>query len=634
MVSGRHLRHGLYCVCVILGAGLLGVVLLNHSRSPTRDEQSIPAADAGIRRTTVDDADFIGSEACGVCHSQIWQSYRRHPMGRSLAAPLEAVPIENYDDSSFSPPGPRRYRVEVTADGVRHHESLADVDGAMLYDQAVEVSYALGSGKRGRAYLIEHDGMLFKSSIAWFSRQNAWGLAPDYLPDSHMRFERRITDGCINCHAGRMRVDREAPDRFVKPVFLETAIGCERCHGPGRKHVEAHETAPDRPLTQEFIVNPARLDFSRQNSICAQCHLHGESTVVRTGQRVYDFQPGQLLEENRIVFVTPAADVGSPGTQALSQVEQMFTSACYRKSGGRLSCTSCHDPHGVPAPEARTEFYRRKCLDCHESRGCGLPAVTRLEREPADSCIACHMPPALELRNVLHVSFADHRILRQPHGEPGAPEEDAPTTAELAVFDHADERLPKRELDRARGFMLVRGTEHKAYTTAGARRAERLLSAVHQAQPADIETLEALAAACLIQQRDAEGKAWCQKALVLDPRRESMLRQLGIFYHEDRQFVPARAYLERYLAVNAWHGSMHGRYAVVLALLGEWRACVAAARRGVELNPTLFQLHFLLANGYDQTGEPALGAQHRHLFEQMRDRLNGSGTAPEKVLSR
>ena len=36
-------------------------------------------------------------------------------------------------------------------------------------DQAADVAYVLGSGKRGRAYVIERDGMLFKSSIAWFS---------------------------------------------------------------------------------------------------------------------------------------------------------------------------------------------------------------------------------------------------------------------------------------------------------------------------------------------------------------------------------------------------------------------------------------------------------------------------------
>ena len=58
----------------------------------------------------------------------------------------------------------------------------------------------------------------------------------------------------------------------------------------------------------------------------------------------------------------------------------MKKSRCFLESGGRLDCTSCHDPHELPAREERTEFYRQQCLACHETNGCYLAEPVRLAR--------------------------------------------------------------------------------------------------------------------------------------------------------------------------------------------------------------------------------------------------------------
>ena len=625
MARGRLRRHVLGGLGGMVGVLLIGLVFLSWNRVPTRVLPEPSRLNAAIVSAPIDDSDFVGSNACGVCHSRIWRQFHQHPMSRSLAAPLEAAQIERYDVIEFSPPGPRHYRVELGADGVRHHEILTGQDGSVVYDQGMDVSYALGSGKRGRAYLFEHDGMLFKSSIAWFSRRNAWGLAPDYLPASHQRFERRITDGCIACHAGRMALKSGAPGTFVKPVVIEASIGCERCHGPGRRHVEAHEAATDKQLADEFIINPARLDASRQISICAQCHLHGEARIMRTGQRPFDFQPGQLLEENRIVFVAEKSESDEPGQQSLSQVEQMLASACFLGSEGRMGCTSCHDPHGLPAPETRVDFYRQKCLACHETRGCGMALQERLAQDATDSCIACHMPASLQVRNVLHVSFADHRVPRhprselggEPRGEPASP----PATGDFKVFDQGESRLPKLELDRALAFLLVGGAEHKRPTIDGARRAHELLLSVHRAQPNDIDSLEILGAACQMQGRAADAEQWWLKTLKLDPRREWVLRQLGLLYHQQGRMKDARDYLQRYLKVNPWHGSIYGYYAGALGSLGEWRECIAASEHALELNPSLAAVHELLAHAYLQVGDMAESERHRELYRRIESLL-------------
>jgi predicted CXXCH cytochrome family protein len=112
---------------------------------------------------------------------------------------------------------------------------------------------------------------------------------------------------------------------------------------------------------------------------------------------------------------------------AVGQVEQMHASRCY--SGGKLLCTSCHDPHMAPEQATRTDYYRRRCLTCHAEGDCSRPAPKGSQKEVGDSvssdCISCHMPRSLS-SDVAHTAITDHRILRRPKSDVGKnPESDA-----------------------------------------------------------------------------------------------------------------------------------------------------------------------------------------------------------------
>src|SRR5581483_7673756 len=52
-----------------------------------------------------------------------------------------------------------------------------------------------------------------------------------------------------------------------------------------------------------------------------------------------------------------------------------------------------------------------RCLTCHGSKGCSLPAAER--KAKADNCAACHMPKAGSA-NIAHAAVTDHRIPRRP----------------------------------------------------------------------------------------------------------------------------------------------------------------------------------------------------------------------------
>ena len=76
----------------------------------------------------------------------------------------------------------------------------------MLAEIEAEVRFALGSGTRGITYLIERDGFLFQSPIAWFAQQGRWDISPGYGEFSPQpNFERPIQPDCLFCHANQFR---------------------------------------------------------------------------------------------------------------------------------------------------------------------------------------------------------------------------------------------------------------------------------------------------------------------------------------------------------------------------------------------------------------------------------------------
>ena len=82
------------------------------------------------------------------------------------------------------------------------------------------------------------------------------------------------------------------------------------------------------------------------------------------------------------------------------QTITMYRSRCYTGSDEKLHCVTCHDPH--KNAETAPAYYESKCLSCHSS---GKPACPV---NPANGCIACHMPKTWVQST--HAFKSDHNI--------------------------------------------------------------------------------------------------------------------------------------------------------------------------------------------------------------------------------
>lgn len=274
-------------------------------------------------------------------------------------------------------------------------------------------------------------------------------------------------------------------------------------------------------------------------------------------------------------------------------------------------------------------------MACHSDQGCALPEERRLAVTAVDSCVECHMPRKAA-SDLPHTSMVDHRILRTPrsdrHGEPKpAKAGNSPFLMEdelesLTAFEGSDQKIPPREAARARGLAYARALESNPSRLLAAF-AEPLLNpygtepmpdeAVFEALADDIDVLLALATVLRVTERLDQAILYWRRVLDLAPRNEVALFQLAEHYHNIDDYVEARIFIERLLEVRPDLADVQGRYAHVLSQFEEWSQAIAAAERGLALDPAQTRLRTWLVKVYERKGDHQLAEPHKRKLKRL-----------------
>jgi hypothetical protein len=279
---------------VIAGAGLAGLLLaFAWMRTREADDRSAPrfrgaaAGTAHQRRDPPAAIEFAGIHVCAECHPEQYGSYAQTAHSRAFS---EVRPAQEPADAAFHHElSGHDFEVLRRNGELRHRDLLRDGAGETLAQSDHPLKWLVGSGRHSRTYLIETDGFLAESPITWYASRQEWFLSPGYDRPQPGGFERPADWGCLACHMGRAEAVEGAYHRLN---ILETAIGCERCHGAGAAHVARRRNGADASAPDDDpIVHPAMLTRDRQEDICAQCHLRGEATVMLRGRGIDDFHP-------------------------------------------------------------------------------------------------------------------------------------------------------------------------------------------------------------------------------------------------------------------------------------------------------------------------------------------------------
>ena len=199
------------------------------------------------------------------------------------------------------------------------------------------------------------------------------------------------SDTCLLCHEGMGPTLTGTPHgQAANPRSPAATQGCESCHGPGQAHLDDDAKGN---ILKFGMVSPAQA-----SEACLSCHNRGTHAGWEGS-----------VHESRNLSCTTCHSVHAPksaASQLAKNTETQLCATCHRVQvtkteravahmpvrEGKMSCSSCHNPHGsisnVKALRAGSSIAE-SCTSCHtEMRG---PVLW--EHAPVrENCATCHDP--------------------------------------------------------------------------------------------------------------------------------------------------------------------------------------------------------------------------------------------------
>jgi hypothetical protein len=544
-------------------------------------QSGLPETMASADQNAAADAGYVGSRVCLQCHRSIYESFSRTDMGRSMSeitpALLERIPTSA---SIFDPRLDRHFEISMRDNNLYQSEYEAKSDGKEVFRETRKLDWIIGSGANGSGAIVRQDDYLFEAPLSFYTKPHRWALSPGYEFGDY-GFNRPVLPACISCHSGEPRPVLDGNGRFQKPPFVELAIGCENCHGPGFSHIAAaHMGDPT-----DSIANPAKFSPWLADNICMSCHQTGDARVLQTGKTYRDFRPGAELNDTLSIFLVPFSRQSAPKDDLLEHYLSMRLSKCYLKSGGRLGCISCHDPHVQPSqPEAPT-FFRQKCLACHTEKSCAVPLSLRLHKMPPDDCAGCHMPKR-DVTVISHSVLTNHRIVAEAE-EPFPDVAFHLTTPELPDLVQLSANPAKQDapqpltLLQAYGQVMLAHPEYRArYWSV----AEQLKAA----QPDNVQVLEALADKA-VQDKNAEGSEqairYLENAIVHGATNPADFEELGELLVAANRQTEAINVLHQGMQFNPYDAELYRLITRIYFTLNKMQEACEVAAQGKQRFP-------------------------------------------------
>lgn len=539
-------------------------------------------------------AGYIPDDACASCHAEIYETYQSHGMANSFYPAEDAEQIEDFENNHYyHPASDRHYEMVVQAGAVVQRRYQLDAGGKRIHELEVRADAILGSGNHIRSYLYRTPGgEMFQMPVAWYTKEQRWRMNPGYDRPEHWGFQRKITRECMFCHNAYPAAEAASDDYWQPHIFPENlphGIGCQRCHGPGKTHVElAAESTASVTAIRQSIVNPSELKSDLRDDVCYQCHLQPSSQIlsemVRIGRSDYSFRPGESLKKYRALLDYEEADKAEERFEINHHPYRMRRSRCFTESSGALSCLTCHDPHRKIPVSAQMAHYREVCLSCHQANQCeiveeliagegataeGNDSTHNLILDKVD-CVECHMPER-RTHDVIHATMTDHKIVARPPPADDrlAARAEPPAVHGITPFPYWEEESdPSGEMDL---YIAIAGS--------------------HAGNDLQLRRLSALLGG-------AERPA-------LQP-----LAELASAFRERGAVEEELQVLTRIVQSFPGHVQANLEMGMALAAIGQHQAALVYYQRALDIGPALPETHVGIGMAMLDGGEVQLAAEH------------------------
>ena len=386
------------------------------------------------------DAEYVGSEKCGECHSVTYDRWLDSPHAKMLREPSPESVVGDFVDGSWTPPPEARVPTEDDTPAARMYVEAGKYFMALRDPGSgefvpFEIAYVVGYQYRQEYLTQEAGGVLRRLPLQWSTARSEyfpyWNFQESSLPTvEDLWAQMEVLNSawnlfCARCHTTHLVINsQDAAHTLADVEWTDNGIACEACHGPGSQHVNyfAHNyvnriaAAANSRLRGEpvaYVANAPKLTRGQDLSVCARCH--GADIYIGMQDLYRMYEPG-YSREGRVNDISqfftvapltpgrmvPTVEVWLDGTpKGIGMLFRSFIESSHYL-GSEMACYDCHDAHNNKL-EARAgilsagEVSDGYCLGCHVELAGQVEAHSFHEPGTEGArCYDCHAPHRIQ----------------------------------------------------------------------------------------------------------------------------------------------------------------------------------------------------------------------------------------------
>ncbi len=358
---------------------------------------------ASAQISQVEDLGYVPADTCSQCHEDQARHWSNSDHAWAMKPADESAVLGNFDDAQFDDGA-------VQARFFRRDEGFwVSIEGETGEMEEFPIAYTFGYFPLQQYLVRLSRGRLQSLTVAWDSRpqeeggQRWFSLYPGekFAPDDALHWTGRYQNWnamCADCHSTFLSMNYDAKTDSFATTWQEQNVGCQGCHGPGRKHVEWAQgdlsASADKPDAKGMglTVDFKGMDSNKVVETCAYCHSRRQS--LKDGQHAHEAYLDKALPS------TLGAGLYHPDGQIEGEVYVYgsFVQSAMYKAG--VACLDCHDPHTTEVLAQGNTL----CTRCHnEAPPPRFPQILAMNydspehhKHPQGSsgaqCVNCHMP--------------------------------------------------------------------------------------------------------------------------------------------------------------------------------------------------------------------------------------------------